>query len=193
MNIERVFEIFRETGVMLDGHFLFTSGRHGDKYMQCAQLFRFPQYTDEILEDLAKRFEGEQIDLVIGPAVGAVQMSFAMARILGSENIFAERENGVMTLRRGFHIEPGQKVLVVEDVVTTGGSVQEVLELVHKAGGDVVGVCVVVDRTNGQIDLGERLESVVSLDLKSYAPDECPLCKEGIPLVKPGSRNLPIK
>ena len=98
-----------------------------------------------------------------------------------------------MTLRRGFHIEPGQKVLVVEDVVTTGGSVQEVLELVHKAGGDVVGVCVVVDRTNGQIDLGERLESVVSLDLKSYAPDECPLCKEGIPLVKPGSRNLPIK
>ena len=125
MNIERVFEIFRETGVMLDGHFLFTSGRHGDKYMQCAQLFRFPQYTDEILEDLAKRFEGEQIDLVIGPAVGAVQMSFAMARILGCENIFAERENGVMTLRRGFHIEPGQKVLVVEDVVTTGGSVQE--------------------------------------------------------------------
>ena len=193
MNIERVFEIFRETGVMLDGHFLFTSGRHGDKYMQCAQLFRFPQYTDEILEDLAKRFEGEQMDLVIGPAVGAVQMSFAMARILGCENIFAERENGVMTLRRGFHIEPGQKVLVVEDVVTTGGSVQEVLELVHKAGGDVVGVCVVVDRTNGQIDLGERLESVVSLDLKSYAPDECPLCKEGIPLVKPGSRNLPIK
>ncbi|MBE5781355.1 MAG: orotate phosphoribosyltransferase [Clostridiales bacterium] len=193
MNIERILEIFKETGVMLDGHFLYTSGRHGDKYMQCAQLFRFPHYTDEILTDLAKRFENDKIDLVIGPAIGAIQMSYAMARILGCENIFAERENGKMTLRRGFHIEPGQKVLVVEDVVTTGGSVMEVLDLVRQAGGEVVAVCVVVDRTNGKLDLGTRLESAVSLDLKSYAPEECPLCKEGIPFVKPGSRALPTK
>ena len=130
--------------------------------------------------------------MVIGPAMGAVQMAYEVSRHIGCENFFTEREDGVMTLRRGFAIEPGQRVLVVEDVVTTGGSVREVIEIVKQAGGVVAGVGVVVDRTDGKIDFGVPVKSVISMDVQSWEPDECPLCKEGkIDLVKPGSRKQP--
>lgn len=187
---ERIIEILKEAQVLQEGHFLLTSGRHSGKYMQCAKLFQYTKYSEELCRELAEKFKNDGIDVVIGPAIGAIQMSYEVSRHLGVKNIFAERENGKMTLRRGFTIEPGQRVLVVEDVVTTGGSVREVIDIVQAHGGIVAGVGVVVDRTAGKVDFGTRLESVVSMEIESYEPDECPLCKEGKPIVKPGSRNI---
>ena len=190
MTRERVMEILKEAGVLLEGHFQLTSGRHSDKYLQCAKIFQDTRYSEELCADLAAKFKDKDVQLVIGPAIGAISMSYEVSRHLGVRNIFAERENGAMTLRRSFTVEPGQRVLVVEDVVTTGGSVREVIDLVRAQGGEVVGVGVVVARTGGKIDFGVPLESVISIDVISFEPEECPLCKAGVPVVKPGSRNL---
>lgn len=191
VNEKRVIEVLKEAGVLKEGHFLLTSGRHSDKYMQCAMLFRNAKYSEEICAMLADEFKDDNIELVIGPALGAVQMAYEVSRTLKVENFFAERENGVMTLRRGFAVKPGQRVLVVEDVVTTGGSVREVIDLVKQAGGVVAGVGVIVDRTGGKIDFGAPIKSLLSMDIKSYEAEECPLCKAGeIELVKPGSRKI---
>lgn len=189
---ERVIEILKEAGVLQEGHFLLTSGRHSNKYLQCAKIFRNTKYSEELCADLAAQFKDDDIQLVIGPALGAVQMAYEVSRHLGCENFFTEREDGVMTLRRGFSIQPGQRVLVVEDVVTTGGSVREVIDIVKQAGGVVAGVGVVVDRTGGKIDFGVPVKSVIAMEVESWEADACPLCKEGkIPLVKPGSRKQP--
>ena len=187
---EKVLEIFKETHVMLEGHFLLTSGRHSNRYMQCAKLFEHPDYSELFCKELAGKFAGEKIDLVIGPALGGVIISYEVSRALRVRNIFAERENGVMTLRRGFTIEPGMRVLVVEDVITTGGSVKEVAKLVEAAGAEVVGIGVVVDRSNGKVDLGYRTEAILSMEVESFEAAECPLCKQGLPFVKPGSRQI---
>ena len=135
MTKERAYEILKEAGVLLEGHFLLTSGRHSNRYLQCARIFRNTRYSEELCAALAEKFRDAGVDIVIGPALGAVQMAYEVSRALGCENFFAEREDGAMTLRRGFAIQPGQRVLVVEDVVTTGGSVREVLEIVRQAGG----------------------------------------------------------
>ena len=166
-----------------------TSGRHSGRYLQCARIFRNTRYSEELCAALAAHFKDDRVDIVIGPALGAVQMASEVSRALGCENFFAEREDGSMTLRRGFAIEPGQRVLVVEDVVTTGGSVREVLEIVRQAGGEIVGVGSIVDRTGGRIDFGVPFHSVISMEVESYEPSECPLCKAGAPApYKPGSR-----
>ena len=182
--------IFKQTGLMLEGHFLLTSGRHSNRYMQCAKLFQYPEYSEMICKDLADRFAGQKIDMVVGPAVGGIIMSYEMARQFKVPNIFAERENGAMTLRRGFSIPEGAKVLVVEDVVTTGGSVREVMDIVAEAKAEVVGVCVVVDRSGGKIDFGVSFEAAYETEIQSYEPSQCPLCEQGLELVKPGSRKL---
>ncbi|MBR5218881.1 MAG: orotate phosphoribosyltransferase [Clostridia bacterium] len=188
MTNERVLEILKEAGVLLEGHFLLTSGRHSAKYLQCAKIFQYTKYAEELCADLAAKYKDAGIDVVIGPAIGAIQMSYEVSRHLGVKNIFAERENGAMTLRRGFTIEEGQRVLVVEDVITTGGSVKEVIEIVKANGGIVAGVGCVVDRTGGKIDFGTEFNAVISMNVESFEADECPLCKQGIPVVKPGSR-----
>ncbi|MBQ2775112.1 MAG: orotate phosphoribosyltransferase [Clostridia bacterium] len=187
---ERITEILKEAGVLLEGHFLLTSGRHSNRYLQCAKIFRNTKYSEELCCELAQLFKEDDVQLVIGPAMGAVQMSYEVSRHVGCENFFTERdENGKMCLRRGFEIQPGQRVLVVEDVVTTGGSVKEVIELVKAAGGVVAGVGSIVDRTGGKIDFGVPFKAVYSADVTSWTAEECPLCKEGnIELVKPGSR-----
>ena len=182
--------IFKETGLMLKGHFLLTSGRHSNRYMQCAKLCQYPVYSEMICKDLAKRLEGQQIDLLVGPAVGGIIMIYEMARQINVPNIFAERENGNMTLRRGFTIPKGAKVLVVEDVVTTGGSVREVMDIVANSEAEVVGVCVVVDRSGGKIDFGVPFFAAYETEIQSYEPSQCPLCEQGLELVKPGSRKL---
>ncbi len=188
---ERVLEILKEAGVLLEGHFLLTSGRHSAKYLQCAKIFRQTRYSEELCAALADNFAADGVDVVIGPAMGAVQMAYEVSRALGCENFFAEREDGKMTLRRGFEVKPGQKVLLVEDVITTGGSVREVMELVKEAGGELVGVGSIVDRTGGKIDFGVPFRPVISLDVESWEPDECPLCKSGAPApYKPGSRKI---
>ena len=177
---------------LLNGHFLLTSGRHSDKYLQCAKIFQDSKLSAIFCESLAEKFKDEKIDLVIGPAIGAILMSYEMSRVLGVKNIFAERDSdGKMTLRRGFVVEPGQRVLVVEDVVTTGGSVKEVLSLLSDLGASVVGVGSIVDRTGGEKVFDCRFESVYSAKVESFDKEDCPICKENkIPLVKPGSRKI---
>jgi len=187
---ERIIEIFKETGVMLEGHFQLTSGRHSDHYMQCAQLFQYPQYSQLLCQELADVFKDEKIDLVAGPAVGGIIIAYQVACCLGVRNIFAERQDGKMTLRRGFTVKPGENVLVCEDVVTTGGSVREVVELLKEAGANVIGVGSIVDRSNGKVDFGVPYKAVLPMEVISWEPEDCPLCKQGSVAYKPGSRNL---
>lgn len=187
---EEIIAVFKEKEVMLEGHFLLTSGRHSDKYMQCAKLFQYADVSEKICKQLAEQFSDIEIDLVAGPAIGGIIMAYEMGRQLNVKNVFAERENGKMTFRRGFEIPEGARVLVTEDVVTTGGSVVEVMELIRSHGGVVVGVGSVVDRSNGNVDFGVPFRAVLPMEVVSYAPEECPLCKEGIPAIKPGSRNI---
>ena len=190
MTNNEIIEMLKEAEVLLEGHFLLTSGRHSDKYMQCAKIFQDSKYSVPLCGELVEKYKNDNIEVVIGPAIGAIQMAYEVGKQLGVKNIFAEREDGKMTLRRGFTIEKGQRVLVVEDVVKTGGSVREVIELVEQCGGVVAGVGSIVDRTGGKIDFGVPYKSAFSMDITSYEADECPICKTGAPLVKPGSRNV---
>lgn len=187
---EEATEIFKKANALLTGHFRLTSGRHSNQYMQCAQVLQYPHYASKLCADLAEKFAGKKVDVVIGPAMGGIIVANEVARALGVRSIFTEREQGAMTLRRGFNIDKNEKVLVVEDVITTGGSVKEVIDVVKATGAEIVGVGVLVDRSNGQVDFGLPTEAILRLDIKSYQPEECPLCKEGLPLVKPGSRNI---
>lgn len=186
---ERAEEIFREINVLQEGHFLYTSGRHGDTYMQCARILEYPNYTVELSTYLVDAFKDDNIDIVIGPAMGGVIFAYEIARQLGVKNLFTEREDGKMTLRRGYQIPKGARVLVAEDVITTGGSVREVIDIVKEQGGELAGVAILVDRTNGKIDFNCKMQAVYSADIKSYEPQDCPICKKkDIPLIKPGSR-----
>ena len=191
MTHNEALEIYKKTGAVLHGHFKLTSGRHSDTYMQSAKIFVDTDSSEKLCKALAEKLSDIEVDLVISPAIGGILMGYEVARQLKKPNIFAERENGVMTLRRGFTIPKGAKVLVVEDVVTTGGSVKEVIELVKSLGGEVVAVASITDRSNGKIDFGVKYVALISMDIVSYEPEECPLCKEGkIELVKPGSRQI---
>ena len=186
---EQALDCYRKTGAILKGHFKLTSGRHSDTYMQSAKLFIDTKQSEIVCKALAEKLSGEKIDIVVSPAIGGIIMGYEVARQLGVPNIFAERENGEMTLRRGFALNEGAKVVVVEDVVTTGGSVKEVVKLVQSMGAEVVAVASLVDRSNGNVDFGVKYVNLISMEVVSYEPDECPLCKEGkIELVKPGSR-----
>lgn len=188
---EEALQIFVDTGALLSGHFLLTSGRHSDQYMQCAQVLKYPSYTELLARHLADEFRGDDIDIVIGPAIGGIIVSYEVGRQLQVPAIFAERENGRMTLRRGFTLHPNQRALVVEDVTTTGGSVREVMQLVEESGAKVAGVGVLVDRSNGSLNFGVKQRQVLTMDINSWNADECPICKEqGTPAVKPGSRTF---
>lgn len=188
-NTNRIIEIFKESEVLLEGHFLLTSGRHSNQYMQCAKILQYPNYTQEIIGELAKCYKDVQVDYVIAPAVGGIIIGYELARQLGSKNMFAEREDGKMTIRRGFSLPKGSKVVVAEDVITTGGSVKEVMEIVKEQGSEVVGVAVLVDRSNGNIDFGVKLDAALTVEVQSWEQSECPLCAKGqVELVKPGSR-----
>ena len=182
--------IFSEAGALLTGHFKLTSGRHSNRYMQCAQVLQYPHYTEQLALHLAEQFAGDGIELVVGPAMGGIIVAYEVARQMGINAIFTERQNGKMELRRGFAIQPGQRVLVVEDVVTTGGSVKEVIEIVRQNGGEVAGVAVLVDRSDGKVDFGVKQACVLQLDIESWSAEDCPMCQagQGEP-VKPGSRS----
>ncbi|WDV47607.1 orotate phosphoribosyltransferase [Clostridiaceae bacterium M8S5] len=190
MKREEIINIFKESGVLLEGHFLLTSGKHSKQYLQCAKLFQYPESSQIISKELADKFRDTEIDVVIGPAIGGIILAYEVAKQLNVKNVFAERENGAMTLRRGFSINEGDKVLVVEDVVTTGGSVKEVIDIVKEMKGVVVGVGSVVDRSSNNIKFEEELRSVIKFDIETFESDACPLCKEGIEVVKPGSRKV---
>ena len=183
-------EILEKTGVLQTDHFLLTSGKHSNKYMQCAKIFQHPDISAEISKDLAEKYDGYDIDIVIGPAVGGIILAYEVARQLEVRALFAERENGKMTLRRGFEIKAGSRVLVVEDVITTGGSVKEVIELVRAVGGEVIGVASVVDRSGGKALFDVPFKSAIKIEIDTYEPNDCPMCKAGSEAIKPGSRNL---
>ncbi len=185
MNSQEILELFFKSGALVKGHFLLTSGRHSDMYLQIAQVFSHTECCEIISSELASRFCDEKVDIVIGPALGGVILAYEVARKLNAVNMYCEREDGRMKLKRGFTIKKGQRILIVEDVVTTGASLNEVIELVKKAGGKIIGIGVVVDRALGNIDFGIRLESLAELDIASFASDECPMCELGEPLQKP--------
>ena len=186
---QQALDIFARSGALLEGHFRLTSGRHSNRYMQCAQVLKFPAETEKLAGHLTELFAGEKIDLVIGPAMGGIIIAYEVAKQLGVPALFTEREEGMMQLRRGFEIKADTRVLVVEDVVTTGGSVKEVMETVYGRGAVVVGVGVLVDRSSGQVDFKVPFKSVITLEIESWEPENCPLCVAGeVPLTKPGSR-----
>ena len=185
-----IYEIFLKTEALLQGHFLLTSGRHSDKYFQCAKVLQYPEYTEKICAKIVEHFKGYNIDTVIAPAIGGIVVGQEVARQLNRRSIFAEREDKKLTLRRGFTLEQGENVLVCEDVVTTGGSVFEVIDIVKEQGANVVGVGFIVDRSNGKVDFGNPQFSAMKMEVISYTPEECELCKEGISLVKLGSRKI---
>ncbi len=189
---EEVMKKFEQAGAIQKGHFKLTSGVHSDTYIQCAQVMQHPEFMHNLCSELGKKFRGDDIDVIVGPAIGGIIMAHVMARVLGPwvRAIFTERENGKMTLRRSFEINQGEKVLVVEDVTTTGSSVREVMDIVKSRQGKVVGVGVLIDRSGGKVDFGIKTKKLLTVDIKTYLPEECPLCKKGIPAAKPGSREL---
>lgn len=185
---EQIEKIFIDSEALMKGHFRLTSGRHSDQYMQCAKVLMIPKYTAALCGHIKDHYEGEKIDLVIGPATGGIILSYEMASQLDVPSIFTERVDGQMVLRRNFEINPGDRVLVMEDVVTTGGSVVEVIDLVKEKGGIVVGVGLLVDRSNGTVDLGVKTVACLTMNVVSYEAEDCPLCKDNVLIIKPGSR-----
>lgn len=184
----QLLDLMQELGALVRGHFLLSSGLHSDTYFQCALVLQFPELARELGRRLAARFDPLGYDLVVSPALGGIIIGHEVARALGRRFVFTERQDGRMTLRRGFAIEPGEKALIVEDVVTRGTSVAEVAAVVEAAGGRVEGVAAVVDRTGGTADLPAPLTALARVQVAVFAPDSCPLCAQGGEPVKPGSR-----
>ncbi len=188
MNEKEIEQLLKDTGVIMDGHFLLTSGLHSSRFMQCSQLLQYPEQTEKIARMLADPYREQGIAVVIGPAMGGVILAYETARALGARALYAEPSDGKMVLRRGFQIKAGEKVLVVEDAVTTGGSVCKVLDLLESIGITAAGVAVVVDRSAGRVDFGLPAHSLLQVEVQSFSQEDCPLCLEGIPLQKPKSK-----
>lgn len=190
MDKNDILEIFRSTGALLEGHFILTSGRHSETYFQCAKVLQYPEYLTLFGRIIADHFEDAKIDAVISPAIGGIVIGTEVGRQLGVKTIFTERKDGAMKLRRGFEIEKGERILVVEDVLTTGGSINEVIEIVKENKGKIAGVGVVVDRSGGNIKLHNDQVAVLKHKTISFAESEVPRYLAEIPVQKPGSRNI---
>lgn len=186
-------ELFNQTGAYLRGHFRLTSGLHSPEYLQCALVLAHPQHAEELGKQLARLMQGvadgRKADVVVAPAMGGLIIGHEVARALGARFLFTERDAaGKMILRRGFRIEPGENAMVVEDVITTGGSSREVVELLHAAGAHVLAAGSIIDRSGGAADLGVKRAALATLQVVSYPAESCPMCKAGTPVDKPGSR-----
>jgi len=188
MTEKEVLDIFESKNALLKGHFRLSSGLHSEKYLQCALVLQYPDVAGNLAKALAARFPKVKIDVVVGPALGGITLAYEVARAIGARGIFTERRDGKMTLRRGFSIKNGEKALVVEDVVTTGGSTKEVIEVIKASGGIVVGVGSIIDRSSDKIGFGARFEALAKIEIETFDEANCPLCKKNIPIVKPGSR-----
>ncbi len=188
MSDSGVLDRFRRVGALLDGHFRLTSGLHSPGYLQCALVLQHPAEAEQCGSEIAAAVRGLNVDVVLSPAIGGIVIGQEVARSLGVRAIFAERQDGALTLRRGFALAPGDRVLVVEDVVTTGGSTRETIAVARAAGAEVVGAAAIINRGGGQPTLDVPFAALASLSVPTYGPDACPLCAEGRPVVKPGSR-----
>lgn len=190
MERDKLLELFKSTGALQHGHFKLTSGLHSPDYFQCAKVLQYPQYNEILCGEIARHFHDWRVEIVVAPAIGGIMVGQEVARQMRVRGIFAEREDSKMSLRRGFEIKEGERVLVCEDVVTTGGSVQEVVGIVRKAGGTVVGVASIVDRSKIPINFGAKIFPLLKMEVPVYQPEACPLCKENVPIEKPGSRKV---
>jgi len=185
---DEILKIFQKSGALFDGHFQLTSGLHSSTYFQCAQVLQYPEYNHYLAQKIVSHFKSESIDVVISPAIGGIVVGQEVGRQLDVRTIFAERKDGQMQLRRGFKIGTDENVLVCEDVVTTGGSVQEVINLVQDLGAKVKGVGIIVDRSNGSVEFPIEHYAIIQLSAETYSPETCPLCQKGLVIQKPGSR-----
>ncbi len=192
MTRDELLDLYRRSGSLLEGHFRLTSGLHSPGYLQCALVLQHPQHAEMLGRAIADRTRDLRATVVLSPALGGVVIGHEVARALGVRAIFAERQDGALTLRRGFVIAGNDRVLVVEDVLTTGGSTRETMQVARAAGGQVVGAASIVDRGTRPADLGVPYASLLAIDLPTYEPDKCPLCAQGLPVVKPGSRPVAV-
>lgn len=190
MEKEAILDLFRKAGAFLEGHFLLTSGLHSPYYVEKFKLLQYPQYVEQLAQAIAGNFKEEKVDIVVGPAVGGIVLAYEVARVFGVRMAFTEREEGKMRFRRDFTLSEKDRVLIVEDVVTTGASLLEVIEAVREKGAPIVGVGVLVDRSGGKVSLPYRYVPLLTMEMPVYTPEECPLCKESIALQKRGSRYL---
>ena len=188
MEPEKVIDEFRKTGALLEGHFQLTSGLHSTVYLQCARVLQFPEKAETFARAIAQKFANAGIQLVASPAIGGIVIGHEVARALGARFIWTEREAGEMTLRRGFTVSPGEKTLVVEDVITTGGSTRETIEALKSAGADVVAAASIIDRSGGGAEVGAPRIALATLKVLSVEPKICEACQSGEPVIKPGSR-----
>lgn len=182
-------KVFSEAGALLEGHFLLTSGLHSPRYLQCALVLQDPALAGRLCKALAKKLADLRVEVVVGPALGGIVVAYELARALKVRGLYAERKDNAMQIRRGFQIRPGERVLLAEDVVTTGGSLKEVMKLIRDTGGEVVGVASLVDRTSGRDpEFGVPFVSLLKIDVPTHEAAACPMCRQGLPVVKPGSR-----
>jgi orotate phosphoribosyltransferase len=184
----KVLDIFQKNQALLKGHFQLSSGLHSEKYLQCALVLQYPKLAKVLGKALAEKFAGNGADTVVSPALGGLIIGHEVAKALGMRFIFTERQEGHMTLRRGFSVSPGEKLIVIEDVFTTGGSTKEVMEVMQNYQAKISGVGAIIDRSEGDIDFGVPGKYLLKLKIRTYEPTACPLCKEGLPVYKPGSR-----
>ena len=190
--MEKTIELLKKSNALLEGHFILSSGKHSDKYVQCAKLIQNPKYCEEVAKIIAEKVKqaGIKVDLCVGPAMGGIIIAYEVARALGVDAIFTERENNEMTLRRGFEIKEGQKVIIVEDVITTGKSSFETVDVIKAHGGDVVALTSIVNRSHEDEINGLPLISAVKIEVNAWDPDDLPEHLKDIPAVKPGSRKM---
>jgi orotate phosphoribosyltransferase len=188
MTLEQVLDIYKRHGALLKGHFLLSSGLHSDTYLQSALVMQYPVIAEEIISELVKKLYDVQFTTVVSPAIGGIRFGYELARLLKKKAIFTERVDGKMTLRRGFQLSEGELVLIAEDVDTTGKSTKECIDAVLQTGAKVVAVTSLIDRSGGQAKFDYPFYPLIRLEVKTYSPEECPLCKQNIELVKPGSR-----
>ncbi len=188
MDSDEVIERFRRTGALLEGHFVLTSGLHSPQYLQCALVLQYPPEAEAMACALAAHFRGQHIETIVAPAIGGIVIGYEVARALGVRSIWTERAEGRMTLRRGFSVHSGESVVVVEDVVTTGGSTRETIEALRIAGARVVGAASIIDRSDGRADVGVPRVALATLNVPAHDPSACPSCLRGDLAVKPGSR-----
>lgn len=192
MNDGEILAIFRQYNALLEGHFILSSGLHSDRYIQCALVLQYPDVAERLCSTVAEKLRRVSAQAVVAPALGGILVAHEVARALGVRALFTERQEGAMRLRRGFSLEPGERALVVEDVITTGLSTRETMLCVEQTGAKVVGAGALIDRSGGSLDLGVPKDALLTLSVQNYNPSDCPLCKAGIAAVKPGSRSKPL-
>jgi orotate phosphoribosyltransferase len=192
MTRDELLDLFRRCSALLEGHFRLSSGLHSPGYLQCALVLQHPQHAEALGRALGERVREYRPTTILSPALGGLIIGHEVARAVGARAIFAEREDGVLRLRRGFTLADAERVIVVEDVVTTGGSTRETIKVATAAGAQVMAAASVVDRSGGTASLDVPLHSLLSLSLPTYEPDSCPLCAQGLPIAKPGSRQIAV-